>query len=122
MNNEVAKKNENLSIEQLQNMLETMKPNKTVSLSADMLSMEAGSEVRAIFVGMCEVSKFNKPDELTEAVELLTKDGMKKSADKALVSTLRGKKAPMAILIECLGMKKGKNGEYREFNIYPLEA
>lgn len=118
--NEVAKKEETLSVSQLQAMLETMKVNKEVSLSADILTMKAGDSIRAIFVGMCEMQKFNS-SELGDAVELLTADGMKKSGDKALVSTLRGKKVPLAILIECLGMKKGKNGEYREFNIYPLE-
>lgn len=122
MSEEVATKESVLSAEQMQSMLATMKPNKSVNMSADMLTMEPGEELRAIAIGMCRVSKFNKPDELTDAVELLTADGMKKSADKVLVSTLRDKKMPVAVLIECIGMADGKNGKYREFNIFPLEA
>lgn len=111
-----------LGLEQMQKMLATMKPNTGINLAATMLVMEAGEEERVIFMGMSQIAKFNKPDELTDSVDFLTADGMKKSADKVLVSTFRGKKSPSAYLLVCKGKTQGNSGEYREFDIHPLEA
>lgn len=122
METAVSKKEEVLGVEQLQSMLSTMKPNTGINLAASMLVMESGEEERVIFMGMSQIAKFNKPDELTDSVDFLTVEGMKKSADKVLVSTFRGAKAPSAYLLVCKGKTQGKGGEYREFDIHPLEA
>lgn len=106
-----------------------------IELTAEYVKMEKGQELRGVYAGQHKIQSTkgnaatnDRIDEngMVNAAKLLvqTSDGGKPKfvimADIKVVGTLANTKPGTAVSITCLGMKKGKNGDYRDFSIQQL--